>query len=322
MSDHFTNPQGGEDPIADRLRAFGAGASRTTVLPPIEEIHRGGDRRRRTQRVAVGAATLAVGALIGGAVFASQLGQRGDETLLPGTHTPTPTATSPEVTPTVTSSTSPTVTTTPTASATTTGGSTPSSTPSGTPSRGSSPSTPSSNGSPAPHEGTETAVIPESTYVVVPAAWKSSARDTNLEYMGHPEATVHRLCLTDTSPNPADFACDLQIDVGSVLPGAEGNKVWQPGQVAGWSDRSGVTLCPGASASDENYVDTRAVPSKSFTPIGVKTAEKYTYRLTCTSGTKFTVVQYWLPNSHIRVTDYTASSRVDDILGSFFYLGS
>ncbi|MFC7486091.1 hypothetical protein ACOCJ7_12630 [Knoellia sp. CPCC 206453] len=101
MSDHTNRPQPGEDPLADRLRAFGSQSAHTTTLPPVEEIHRGGDRRRRNQRIATAGATLAVAAIIGGTVIASQLGNGGDDTLLPATPAAIPTATTPAVTPSV-----------------------------------------------------------------------------------------------------------------------------------------------------------------------------------------------------------------------------
>ncbi|KGN34269.1 hypothetical protein N802_12980 [Knoellia sinensis KCTC 19936] len=307
MSDHFNRPQGGDDPLADRLRAFGSETAHSAQLPPVDEIHRGGDRRRRNQRIVVGAATLAVAAVIGGTVVASQMVGRGDETLLPATQTPTPTQ---SATPTQTAS-EPvptlTVTSTPTQEAT---ASTAASVPTATVTQDS-----------PTYPGTRTDVVAGSSSFVLPEGWTATARDSDLGHIDRPDAKVHSLCLRDGTPRPTDIACDISIEVGETLLGAEGQRVWEPGQVDGWSDNSGATVCPGKD-DGEDYMVGGVKPTKSFADVGAKTAEKYTYAMPCQSGLTFTVTQHWLPTSHIRITDYLANDRTEDILGSFRFTGS
>lgn len=314
MSDNFTRPRPGDDALADRLRALGDRYTDSASLPPVEEIHHGGDRRRRNQRIATAGAAFAVAAIIGGAVIASQLGDGGDETLLPATPTPTPSTTIPEATPTITTTGSPTATTTPLP--TTSTRVTPGSTPTGSPSRGTTPSThsnPSATHSPAPYPGTETAVIPGSTYFTLPAGWTSVVTD-------YTDPPLHHLCVSDGTANDPDFPCDLRIE---AVGGTESQRVWRPGQRDGWEVRVGTMHCPVTSIA-EDWVRSGVDPTKSLVKVGMnrRTMEKYTYKNSCTSGAEFTTTLYWQPDSQIRITDFFGNARTKDILGSFSYLGS
>ena len=104
MSDSVSSPTPGEDPVGERLRAFGVqNAPTASSLPPVEGIHRRGGLRRRNQRLATALVTVAVAAIVGGVVIVSQLGNTGDETILPATQTPTPTPSTGPTTPTVSS---------------------------------------------------------------------------------------------------------------------------------------------------------------------------------------------------------------------------
>lgn len=309
MSDHLDNAQPGADPLADRLRALGADTSRTASLPSVDEIHRGGDRRRRTQRFATVGATLAVAAVVGGAVVASQLRGPVDDTLLPATPSPTasatpsPTPSAPEPTPSATSSApSP---------------SSPSATPSGSP-------TPSGSASDAePYAGRRIDLGGRAT-VLVPAGWTSTARQ---RYIDQGDGiSVPMLCLEDGVANGPSTACDIEVQWGPVTVGAEGNRAWEPGQPGGWYHRTDAAPCPLPGGDPTAYgktdiMRTDQVPAKSFGPVGSKTAEVYRYAVDCTQGRSFTSTMWWLPTTQLRFHDVVGNDLTKDILGSVRFDG-
>jgi len=308
MPDDLDLPPAGADPLGDRLHAFGSQIAQATVLPPVAEIHRGGDLRRRRQRLATAGAVLAVATIIGGAVITSQLGNRGDESLLPATQTPsptvtTPTATTPEVTPTVAATASPTQTPTIT---------TPEVTPTLSATRSPKPRPPRSSPAASP------------PWVLFRGAdgWSSGVGDKTLAAIGRPNEKYRDMCLSDPRPNPPGFECDVQVNIGKVLVGAQGDRVWEPGQVDGWTWESGVMACPVPGGGDTDHVIGGVAPTKSSAPIGSKTAQKYTYEMTCQSGATFRVVQYWLQYSGVRVTDYLENPDIDLFLSSFTFGGA
>lgn len=296
MSDNFDRSSLAQDPLGDRLRAFGSAHAGTAHLPPVDVIHRTGDRRRRNQRFATAGVTLAAATIIGGVVFASQLGTGRDGSLAPATQPPSQSVTAPAATPSMTSpSTSPSA----------------SGTPSGTASTTPDASAPS-------YAGTRTTVIPGTVTFTLPEGWTVTSATLGLSHLEPPDDGTYRsMCLEDGQATPDAFACDLKIDVGAVLPGEEGMSVWEPGQKDGWYSSSGAMPCPVAGGGAEDVIFTGVTPTKAFAPVGPRTAESYRYEHSCDSGRSFAVTQYWLPTSQIRITDHVDHPRTSDILGSF-----
>lgn len=270
MPDNVNRRQPGEDIVADRLRAFGSQSAHPTALPPVEEIHRGGDRRRRNQRIATVGATLAVAAIIGGAVIASQLGNGGDDTLLPASQTAIPTATNPTVTP----------------------------------------------------SGARIDLGGKAT-VLVPQGW--TWLDTSDYVDDAAGSTVEMVCLNDGKANGLSVTCDIEIQWGPVTLGRD-HQPWAPGQAGGWYHRTDAAPCflPTGDQSVPDQGDIMQVdqtPTKSYAPVGSKTAEVYSYAVTCSEGRGFTSTMWWLPTTQLRVHDLVGNTSTAEILASVRFTG-
>lgn len=273
MSDQFNAPTTGQDPLGERLRAFGAqNAGSATPLPPVEEIHRGGDRRRRQQRLATGAATVAVVAIVG-AVIAGQLGHQGDEMLLPATQTPTQTRMQ-----------------TPT---------------------------------PSTVDAGRRVDLGGRATVLVPQGWTSQITSDYVD--DRAGTTVEMVCLNDAKANGLSVVCDIEIQWGPITMGRE-HQAWTAGQAGGWYHRTDAAPCflPGgdpATPGESDIMPADQVPTKSYGPVGSKTAEVYSYAVSCIGGRSFTSTMWWLPTTQLRIHDIVGNPRTKDILASVRFEG-
>ncbi|MGL5859875.1 MAG: hypothetical protein ACRCY9_01270, partial [Phycicoccus sp.] len=287
------------DPLADRLRALGDHGRDTAVLPSAEQVHVGGDRRRRNRRLSAAGAALAVAAVAGSLAVGSALGRDTALDTAPATTSPRPSATAP-------------ATSLPSATASATARPTPPS--SGSPSAVAPPG-PAATGVrvTTPYRGTRADVGDIGT-VVVPDGW--SAVPYQVEASSGPAQDA--VCLTDPDTRrPSWLDCDLLIQYGDRPVGAQGMR-WASHQPSGWSVSARMPNCPFESEVDsEVRPENGGTPHGSFGAVGSRLAELSSYDVSC-PGTSwaFEPRTWWVQARGVLVTDVLGHDRAVEILAS------
>lgn len=287
------------DPIAARMRAFDTSGLEPDIMP-VDDLRRRGDQRARRQRLA-GAGAAVAALAVAGIIAVNQLG--GQPEALPAGPATETTATEDSGAPTTPAETTP------------------------VPTPSSEPTTPAT---PTPSETAGGDVGPVRTVdlgvatIEVPLGWSVTEGEGGF-LIENPPPNPKLWCLDDPATTHT-YWCDLELQLGAVVSGASGT-VWTPGQNLGWYHPTDLQHCPAQdnamSEGDPGYGTKmpEADPQKSFSPVGDRTAELWTYSSACNSGETFTPRVWWLPETGLYVRDVLSNPLTEQILGSVKFTG-